>query len=151
MSRNTTSLDYAYYDQHMHGCTGTAAGLSYAGRAGRFVQHLLSVFVAILALGQLGIDTGILVTAVTIMIAAFGLALSLALGLGARSVVGHIMAGFYIRQRLPSGQPVVLGEVRGIVESVGGVNTLVSTSSGSVVIPNSVLLESIVVSPKPEA
>lgn len=130
--------------------TGTAAGLSYAGRAGRFVQHLLSVFVAILALGQLGIDTGILVTAVTILIASFGLALSLALGLGARTIVGHIMAGFYMRQRLPSGRPVVLGEVRGTVASVGGVNTLVSTSAGDVVIPNTVLLESIVSSPPAE-
>ncbi|GAB4122481.1 MAG: hypothetical protein Fur005_09310 [Roseiflexaceae bacterium] len=121
-----------------------ASGLSYAQQAGRFIQHLLSLFVAVLALGQLGIDTAILVTAITIMIAAFGLAISLAVGLGARTVVTHIMAGFYMRQRLPNGQDIEVGEVRGTVASVGGVNTVVATNDGDVVVPNAVLLESVI-------
>lgn len=134
------------------GSAAAASGLSYAARAGRLVQHILSVFVAILALGQLGIDTAILVTAITIMIAAFGLALGLALGLGARSVVTHMLAGIYMRQRLPAGQSVEVGEVRGHVGAVGGVNTLVTTADGDLVVPNNTLLESVVrtASPKPE-
>lgn len=134
------------------GSAAAASGLSYAARAGRLVQHILSVFVAILALGQLGIDTAILVTAITIMIAAFGLALGLALGLGARSVVTHMLAGIYMRQRLPAGQSVEVGEVRGQVSAVGGVNTLVTTADGDLVVPNNTLLENVVrtASPKPE-
>ncbi|MDZ4719880.1 MAG: mechanosensitive ion channel [Roseiflexaceae bacterium] len=124
-----------------------ASGLSYATRAGRFVQHLLSIFVVILALGQLGIDTAILVTALTILIAAFGLALSLAFGLGARGIVTHILAGFYMRQRLPAGQAIEMGVVSGKVSSVGGVNTLVTTPDGDVVVPNALLLDSVVRSP----
>jgi hypothetical protein len=126
---------------------GEANGLSYAARAGQFVQQLLSIFVVILALGQLRIDTAILVTAITITIAAFGLALSLAIGLGARGIVSHIMAGFYMRQRLPSGRPVVVGDIVGTVGAVGGVNTTVRTTEGEVVIPNTLLLETIVRSP----
>lgn len=136
--------------QFIGGVVSTAAmasGLSYAGRAGRLVQHILSVFVAVLALGQLGIDTAILVTAITILIAAFGLALALAIGLGARGIVTHILAGFYMRQRLGAGRPIEVGEVRGIVGAVGGVNTLVTTDTGDVVVPNAVLLESVVRSP----
>jgi small-conductance mechanosensitive channel len=134
------------------GSAAAASGLSYATRAGRLVQHILSVFVAILALGQLGIDTAILVTAITIMIAAFGLALGLALGLGARSVVTHMLAGIYMRQRLPAGQSVEVGEVRGLVGAVGGVNTLVTTADGDLVVPNNTLLENVVrtAAPKPE-
>jgi small-conductance mechanosensitive channel len=126
------------------GSAAAASGLSYAARAGRLVQHILSIFVAILALGQLGIDTAILVTAITIMIAAFGLALGLALGLGARSVVTHMLAGIYMRQRLPAGQSIEVGEVRGLVGSVGGVNTLVTTADGDLVVPNTTLLENVV-------
>jgi small-conductance mechanosensitive channel len=126
---------------------GGAGGLQYAARLGRIVQYLISLFVVVLALGQLGIDTAILVTAITIGIAAFGLALGLALGLGARAVVHHILAGYYMRQRFPVGQPIVLGNLRGQVSAVGGINTVVATADGSVVIPNGRLSESVVRTP----
>lgn len=121
-----------------------AGGLSYAPRLGRFLQYLISVFVAILALGVLGLDTALLVTAVTILIAAFGLALALGLGLGSRTVVYHLLAGYYVRQRFPPGQIVALGETRGEIQGIGSVNTVVATDEGTVVIPNGVILESLV-------
>lgn len=127
------------------------SGLAYGARLGRIVQYLISLFVVVLALGVLGIDTSILVTALTIAIAAFGLALGLALGLGGRSVVQHILAGYYMRQRLPAGRQIALDQVRGEISGVGNVNTLVTTSDGVVVIPNSLLLESIVQVPAPPA
>jgi small-conductance mechanosensitive channel len=130
---------------------GAVSGLGYAGRAGRIVQYMISLFVVVLALGQLGVDTAILVTAITIAIAAFGLALGLALGLGARGVVYNVLAGYYMRQRFPNGQPIAYFDVRGEVSSVGSVNTLVRTSEGEVVIPNSALLESVVRAPRPPA
>src|SRR5579859_349256 len=55
----------------------TGEALGYAARLGRVVQYVISVFVAVLALGVLGLDTALLVTVLTIMVAAFGLALSL--------------------------------------------------------------------------
>jgi small-conductance mechanosensitive channel len=128
-----------------------SAGLSYASRIGSLVQYLISLFVVILALGTLGLDTSILVTAVTIMLAAFGLALALALGFGARSLVQHILAGYYMRQRFTVGQLLTLDQTRGAVSNIGTVNTLVTTPDGDVVIPNSLLVESIVQSPRPPA
>src|SRR4051794_19292094 len=130
---------------------GTAGGVTYAARLGRIIQYLISLFVVVLALGQLGIDTAILVTAITIVIAAFGLALGLALGLGARQVVHNILAGYYMRQRFPIGQPIAYFDVRGEVSAVGGINTVVRTADGEVVIPNSALIESVVHSPSPPA
>jgi small-conductance mechanosensitive channel len=130
---------------------GSAGGLAHAARFGRIIQYLISLFVVVLALGQLGVDTAILVTAITIAIAAFGLALGLALGLGARGVVQHILAGYYMRQRFPAGQPIALADVLGEVSAVGSVNTVVSTAEGSVVIPNGLLADSIVYTPRPPA
>lgn len=126
-----------------------AGGLSYGTRVGRGLHYLISVFVLILALSQLGIDTAILVTAVTIMIAAFGLAIALALGLGARSIVLHVLAGFYLRQRFVPGTAINLGKVNGNVDSIGSVNTVVRTIEGIVVIPNSTLIDAVVQSPRP--
>ncbi len=124
-----------------------ASGLSYGNRVGHVVQYLISMFVLILALSQLGIDTAILVTAVTIMIAAFGLAIALALGLGARSIVLHVLSGLYLKQRFTPGTTISLGKVNGNVESIGSVNTVVRTSDGTVVIPNSTLIDAVVQSP----
>jgi small-conductance mechanosensitive channel len=128
---------------------GTTGGVTYAARLGRIIQYLISLFVVVLALGQLGIDTAILVTAITIVIAAFGLALGLALGLGARGVVHNILAGYYMRQRFPVGRLISYFDVRGEVSAVGGVSTVVRTSDGDVVIPNSALIDSVVHSPRP--
>ncbi len=130
---------------------GVAGGVTYAARLGRIIQYLISLFVVVLALGQLGIDTAILVTAITIAIAAFGLALGLALGLGARGVVHNILAGYYMRQRFPVGQTIAYFDVRGQVSAVGGVSTVVRTVDGDVVIPNSALIDSVVYSPRPPA
>jgi hypothetical protein len=126
--------------------------LSYANQLGRLVQYVISIFVAILALGVLGLDTGLLVTAVTILIAAFGLALGLALGLGARQVVYHLLAGYYLRNRFPVGRSVVIdlprGEAEGVIQGTSGVNTLVATADREIVVPNGVLLERIVETPR---
>lgn len=119
-------------------------GVANAERVGSALQYLLSVFVIILALSRLEIDTAMLVTALTITIAAFGLALGLSLGLGARGVVGHILAGFYLRQRYPAGEQIIVDEVRGAVSTIGPVSTELRTDEGRVVLPNSALLEATV-------
>lgn len=127
------------------------AGVNTPARLGKIVQYLVSVFVVIIALGVLGMDTALLVTAVTIMIGAFGLALALALGLGARGVVRHVLAGYYVRQRFRPGQPIAFEQVAGEVGGVGGVNTVIETAQGTVVLPNAMLLESVVASPQTPA
>jgi len=127
----------------------TEANLGYAGRVGRLVQYLISLFVVVIALGVLGLDTAILVTALTIGIAAFGLALGLALGLGARNTVQHILAGYYTRQRFAVGRSIVFNQARGEITSIGSVNTVVATVDGDLVIPNALLIESVVQTPRP--
>lgn len=125
----------------------TGAGINQPSRIGKLVQFLIIVFVIIISLGIMGLDTALLVTSVTILIAAFGLALALALGLGAKRIVLHILAGYYIKQRFQVGQTISVEEMSGTVAGIGGVNTVVQTSEGSVVFPNEVLLESIVLTP----
>lgn len=127
---------------------GQGAGLDYAAQLGRVVQGVITIFTIVLALGVLGIDTALLVTALTIGLAAIGLALGLALGLGSRPIIFQILAGYYMRQRLPSGQPVAFAQgeqqVQGEVSGVGSVNTTVATERETLVIPNTVLFESLV-------
>jgi len=123
-------------------------GVHYAARLGRIVQYLVILFVVVLVLGTLKIDTALLITAFTLAIAAFALALGLALGLGARSVAHHVLAGYYLRQRYMVGQSVSLNDVHGEVSGISGVSTLIATEEGTVIIPNGILLESVVKAPQ---
>jgi small-conductance mechanosensitive channel len=125
------------------------SGMRYGQRVGKLAQHLISLFVVVLALDVLGVDTGILVTALTITIASFGLALGLALGLGSRGIVQHVLAGYYLRQRFAVGQQIAVDQVRGEVSGIGGVNTLVATEAGAVILPNTLLLESVIQTSRP--
>ncbi len=129
----------------------TGGGLSYAARLGRLIQYIISVFVVIIALGVLGLDTALLVTAVTILIGAFGLALGLGLGLGARGLIFQMLSGYYVRQRFPTDTPVTIGDVSGVVRTTGSINTVLATDDGEVVVPNGTLLDQIVRSPAPPA
>lgn len=138
----------AQYVGNLVTTVASAAGLEYAGRLGRILQYVISLFVVILALGVMGIDTALLVTTLTILIGAFGLAVGLALGLGARHVVYNILAGYYMRERFPIGQPIEFNEVSGEVARIGGANTVITTSDGTAVIPNGMIFESVVQSPK---
>jgi small-conductance mechanosensitive channel len=121
-----------------------ASSLGYARQLGSLVQYVVTLFVMVLALGVLGIQVGLLVTAITIMIGAFGLVIGLALGLGARTIVYHILAGYYVRQRYQPGQTITLGQISGEVSGTSSVNTVVTTDEGSTIIPNGVLLEATV-------
>ena len=132
----------------MVGVAAVAGGISGGKRLGKIVQYLVSLFVVIIALGIMGMDTALLVTGVTIFIAAFGLAVGLSLGLGARSIVHHVLAGYYIRQRFRAGHTIAVEGVTGEVSSVGGVNTVIATGDGMVVLPNGMLLETTVRSPQ---
>lgn len=134
----------ARYMAEMVSAMATGAGLDYGARVGGIVRGLVTAFVAILALGVLGMDTAILVTALTIMISAFALAIGLALGLGARSIVLHVLAGYYIRTRFATGDQITLQDYQGEIADVGSVNTRLTTASGAVVVPNTLLLESVV-------
>lgn len=117
------------------------AGLSYARVLGRIVQYLVSLFVLIVALGALGVDTTVLVTSLPIVIASFGLALGLALGLGARSAVQNIIAGYYLRQRLTPGQTIQVGLTTGTLSTIGPTTSVLATPQGETILPNTALTD----------
>ena len=123
---------------------GTSNNLGYATTLGRVIQYAITLFVIVLALGSLGINTSILVTVVTIGVAGFALAFGLSLGLGARILVSNILSSYYVRERFPVGRTIQIGEVSGEVTGVGSVNTVITSADETIVIPNITLVRSVV-------
>jgi len=113
-------------------------------RLGAAAGGLVLVFFVVLAMEQLGIETTLLVMLLTVLVGAAALTLGIGFALGARPVVGHILAGHFLRQSISRGSTLEFDGRRGIVERVGPVDTLVKDQERSWSIPNGALLDQVI-------
>lgn len=121
-----------------------AARLAEVRRLGAVAGVATTLFAVVLAMEQVGIDTAVLVTAVSALVAALGVTVGVAFALGARPIVTHILAGHYLRQSLPVDGSVEVDGRRGSVERIGPVDTLFRSASEAWSVPNAQLLELII-------
>lgn len=72
--------------------TASNAGITFAKNLGQITQTVIVVFAVLVTLSQLGVRTTILDQAILILLAALGLGLALAFGLGSKDIAGRIMS-----------------------------------------------------------
>lgn len=123
------------------GALAIQSGISAGALLGQVIRYVLLIFIGILALGQLGIQTDLLSTVTIVLITAIALALALAFGIGSRDVARNIMAGMHVKESYPVGQTVKVRDVSGKVASVGTVKTVIETDNGLVSLPNTTLID----------
>jgi small-conductance mechanosensitive channel len=80
------------------------------------IFYLITFFVSITALNQAGVDTEIITSNFSLVLGAFLLAFSLALGLEAKEIVGDLLSTFYTRKRLQVGDSIRLKDIEGRIE-----------------------------------
>lgn len=130
----------------------TATGninITYNRALGKLIEYTLVAFVVVLAISTLGVDTTILTSALTILIAASGLAIALTFAFGAREAARNVIAGHYIRQNFSPGQQLEMGDYRGSLRSTTGTYSVLETAgesgeTGTISLPNSFLLQNAV-------
>ena len=122
----------------------SAAGLSYARGLGAVARVSLIIMVGVVTLEQLGVDTQILVTVITVTVAAIVAGIGLAFALGARNTVSGILAGHYLRQQLVTGQSVEIAGERGTVEAIGPMSTRFSDGDRTWNVPNTRLIDEVI-------
>ncbi|MBO3117422.1 hypothetical protein J4050_11730 [Winogradskyella sp. DF17] len=105
------------------------------------VFFLLVIFISITALNQAGIDTTIITSNITMILAAFLLAFAIAFGLGAKEVVGKLLKSFYARKMLEVGQEIIFKDEVYKVESVENISVFLSSTKGRLVVPIEELVE----------
>jgi len=121
--------------------SGVRGGLA----LGQGVRWIILVFVALLALEQLGVETTLLVSTATALVAAVALALAVAFGWGSRELARNIMAGFHAREEFIAGQKLTVRGHSGRLIGIGAIRTRLETEEGLVSLPNSVLTDEEVV------
>lgn len=116
-------------------------GVEYGGSVGRVLQMLVLFITFSLVIGQLELETELLNTIFTVLIASMGVALAMALGLGTKSIANSIVSGVYAREQLLPGDEIEFDGFVGNVVAVSTVNTLIEDKDGrQLSIPNQDLL-----------
>jgi hypothetical protein len=112
-------------------------------RLGGVVQLLVVGVSMLVAVQQLGIDVGLLTTAVTIAFVGFFGATALAFGFGGRTTVANILAGHYVRELYEVGHTVRVQGLEGRIVRMTPTAVIVSTSDGETAVPTQLFVESL--------
>ena len=116
-------------------------GIEYGDAAARVLQMLVLFITFSLVVGQLQLETELLNTVFTVLIASMGIALALALGLGTKAIANSIVSGIYAREQLLPGDEIEFDGFVGNVIQVSTVNTIIENKEGlQLSIPNQDLL-----------
>ena len=124
--------------------TADRVGISYADRLATACYYVLALMSFIWAFEQLKIEFALLNQMILIAFGCLAAGLGLALGLGGRDVVGGILSGYYVRQRMAAGDQVSVAGLEGTVREVGPVATVIETQEGALTerhtVPNTKML-----------
>ncbi len=116
-------------------------GFDYSNPIANSIYGLLAVMILTVVLGQLGIETELLNSAVKILLGSFALAVAISLGFGLRSIAKNVVSGVYARDLFPPGSILEVDDMMAVVREVGAVSTrLESNNDTYIVIPNSKLI-----------
>jgi small-conductance mechanosensitive channel len=127
-----------------------ATGVEYHQVLGKGASLLIIVLVVITAIEAIGVNLTPITTAITNIITILIAGIALAFGVGARNIVGNILAGYYARENFKVGDQINIDGEMGILEAIGVVNSEMSTPESYVIFPNSNLTEKSVKIIKPE-
>lgn len=123
------------------GALADSSGIRGGLALGQATRYVILVFVVVLALEQLGVETALLVSFATVLITALMLALAIAFGWGSRDLARCIMAGFHLREVFVVGQILQVRGHRGRLATIGPVKAMLETEKGRISLPNYVFTE----------
>ncbi len=111
-------------------------------QVGRLVQSVFVGFAAVIAVGQLGVDTAIINMVIAAMLGTVALGAALLIGFGGRDVSRQLAAGRYLRRVVKVGDTLTLGDVHGKVVAVWSVTIEIQDADGSHIhVPHAAALE----------
>jgi hypothetical protein len=116
------------------------AGIDFAPALGRAVSGLILFVTAMMAIGQLNIDTEIVRIVTSIVLGGFALAFGIAFGLGTRSIVRNVAAGFYARKLFEVGRPLEVAGHRGILKAITTTHIVLLADDQETMVSNETLL-----------
>lgn len=118
-----------------------SAGIDSASTLVKMVSALVVFIVAMMAIGQLKIDTEMVRIVTSFLLGAGALAFGLAFGLGARDIVRNIVTGFYARKVLVIGKSLDVAGQSGMLTAITATHAVLNSDGRDILIANSNFLE----------
>ena len=118
-----------------------STGIRASGVISTIAYYLILVLVTITVLNQAGVNTGAITSNFVIIIGSVFLAFALAFGLGAKDVLGNIVAGLYTRKNFHSGQRIKIDGKEGTIEKIDSINFVLKTGDSRIIMPIKKLVE----------
>lgn len=120
-----------------------SAGIDSASSLGKLASSLIVFIVAMMAIGQLKIDTEMVRIVTSFFLGAAALAFGLAFGLGTREIVRTIVTGFYARKVLVIGRSLEVAGQSGILTAITSTHAILDQGGQDVMVSNADLLSHI--------
>lgn len=117
------------------------SGIDSAAALGKLVSGLIIFIVAMMAIGQLKIDTEMVRIVTSFVLAAGTLAFGLAFGLGTRDVVRNIVTGFYTRKFLEIGKNLEIAGQSGLLTAITATHAILNSEGQDIIVANSTFLD----------
>lgn len=111
--------------------TAARARLAYGETLGQVARGTILLVAVVVALDQIGIDSELLITATSIVLAAILGGAALAFALGSRDTVGNILALHYVMQSYKVGQRIRLGDLEGEIVEFKKTGVVIDSPAGA--------------------
>ncbi len=118
-----------------------SSGIDFAPSLGKLVSGLIIFIVAMMAIGQLKIDTQMVRIVTAFVLGAGALAFGLAFGLGTRDIVRNIVVGFYTRKFLAIGKNLEIAGQSGVLTAITATHTILDSEGHDLIVSNTTFLE----------
>jgi hypothetical protein len=119
-------------------------GEGYSVTLARISSGFVYIVAIVMAVGQLRLESAALQAVMLCIIAGTSLGLALAFALGSRDITRNIMAGFYARKILKSGDQVEISGEKGTLIAILPTQTLIEGKNSIKAVPNDIYLQSVV-------
>jgi small-conductance mechanosensitive channel len=123
----------------------TSAQLDFPVAIGPVAQVVVVVLFALCAAAQAGVATGPLTAIAGVLLGAVAITLALAFGLGSREIARALSSGRYARADFDVGQTIRIDDLRGTIVRIDTAATTLRAGDETVRVPNSLLVERVVV------
>lgn len=122
-----------------------SAGLRGSDTFRRVVFGVVLTVTTLVAVGQLGLNTNLILLIAAALLATIGLVAAIALGQGLVLLSGNVAASRYVQDGLQEGDVISVDGVEGAIEELGYASISIRSEDGDLYqIPNKTLLENIV-------
>ncbi|MCU0394201.1 MAG: hypothetical protein MUE81_24085 [Thermoflexibacter sp.] len=116
-------------------------GLSFGKLVSNAFFYFLLLFVIVIALEQLGIDTTIITSNVLIIIGGVVLAFAISYGLASKEILNNFLASLYSKNNFQIGQKIVLEDgAIGEIVKMDNISVTLKTEEGKLIIPIKILI-----------